>query len=306
MIRSRTSAAVFVLCLAGTAAPAPADLMYVAVANNTIVTLDTSQSNPTPVSFAPLAAAGGVAFDASGNLYVSTVNGTIDKITPGGMPTLFATTGSDTAWLAFDASGNLYADRFVTPGVIDKVSPGGVVTVFATTGNTSGLAFDASGNLFASNGNAGTIDKITPAGTETTFVTGLGGVGSLAFDASGNLFAAVRGANFGLNSSIVEITPGGVESVFASGLNGSGSIAFDSSGNLYAPVAGNQIERFTPGGVGTIFAVASTGANIVGLAIAPSSATSVAPEPSTLVLGLAGLVMLAACRLIRRVIPRAA
>ena len=150
----------------------------------------------------------GLAFDASGNLYVANSYGnTIDKITPGGVVSVFASTGLNyPECLAFDRPGNLYVTNYRN-NTIERFTPGGVGSVFASLNAPFGLAFDASGNLFVSSKN--TIEEFTPGGVGSVFAsTGLVNSGDLAFDSSGNLYAI-------LGNTIEEYTPGGVGSVFA-------------------------------------------------------------------------------------------
>ena len=105
----------------------------------------------------------GLAFDASGNLYVANSYGnTIDKITPGGVVSVFASTGLNyPECLAFDSSGNLYV-TILAQQHIESSTPGGLGSVFRRVNAPFGLAFDASGNLYVSSGK--TIEKFTPAG----------------------------------------------------------------------------------------------------------------------------------------------
>ena len=66
------------------------------------------------------------------------------KFTPGGVGSVFASTGLSTpTGLAFDASDNLYVANFGN-STIAKFTPGGVGSVFANTGllNPVNLAFD--------------------------------------------------------------------------------------------------------------------------------------------------------------------
>lgn len=72
-----------------------------------------------------------LAFDASGNLYVGNWNsGTIDKVTPAGVDTIFATLTGRPYDLAFDSAGNLFVSE---QRQIEKITPGGVVSTFVTT-----------------------------------------------------------------------------------------------------------------------------------------------------------------------------
>ncbi len=187
----------------------------------------------------------GLAFDASGNLYVANYgNFTINMVTPAGAVSTFA--GADKGLgnitsLVFDGSGNLYVVN--VSGDIYKVTPAGVVTNLVNNNSGLsqpwGLAVDASGNLYVANSGNNTIDKVTPTGVVSTFVSSSSGLNipwGLAFDGSGNLFVA----NYG-NSTLSEVTPAGAVSTFvSSGLSGPESISFDGSGNLFVANASNS------------------------------------------------------------------
>ncbi len=113
---------------------------------------------------------------------------TITKVTPGGVATDFATIGTNPGGLAFDASGNLFVGDGTTDSII-KVTPTGASSTFASgLIGPFGLAFDRNGNLFVSEVGMGTISKITPGGTRTTFASGLSAPEGLAFDSRGNLY----------------------------------------------------------------------------------------------------------------------
>jgi Strictosidine synthase-like, N-terminal len=277
---------------------ARADLLFVSLENaNTIVSYDTTAGSPTPTAFASgLKGPGDMTFDSAGNLFVTMVQGTnyaVEKFTPAGVGSIFATAGLDVPdGLAFDSAGNLFVANQHS-GQIVKYTPGGVGSVFASGMNTPiPVAFDATGNLYTTAA-FGVIYKFTPDGVRSVFGNAAYGSAGLAFDSAGNLFAS----NY-LTNTIYEFTPAGVRSVFATtGLNGPERIAFDSAGNLYASNYGNStIEVFTPDGVGSVFA--ATASQPVGFAIRASAV----PEPSNLIsmgLGLAALAGYYGCRRIR-------
>ena len=201
--------------------------------------------------------------------------------------------------IAFDASGNLYVTNYYVQGIpylnnfIRKITPAGVISTLA--GNVSqglvngqgnaahffspnGVAVDPSGNVFVADVGNNVIRKITPAGLVTTFA-GTGQSGSLdgpgdiatfsapsgiAIDGSNNLYVADYS-----NNLIRMITPGGLVTTLAGGgsgilTNGNGSaasfrnpqgVAVDKSGNVFVADAGNNvIRKITPGGDVSTFA----------------------------------------------------
>lgn len=197
----------------------------------------------------------GTAVDSSGNVYVAdSGNHSIRKITPAGVVTTIAGTGSagssdgtGTAasfnWPAdvgVDSSGNVYvADQ--NNNTIRKITPAGVVTTFAGSASASGatdgtgtaarfscpqgLTVDSTGNVFVADSCNNTIRKITPAGVVTTFA------GS----------SSVDGAIDGIGTIARFSYPT--------------SIAIDSSGNLYVADTSNFIIRkITSAAVVTTFA----------------------------------------------------
>jgi hypothetical protein len=187
---------------------------------------------------------GGIAVDASGNLYVSdTDNYVVRKISPTGVVSLLAgqvgVTGSadgpaskalfaSPSGIAVDGAGNVFvADTY--NNTIRKISPAGAVSTLAGTpgpGNDqdgvgtgagfnepTGLAIDASGNLFVADLGGAAIREVTPNGTVATLIglrppndypTGI------AVDTSGNIVvsntAAVASATFlPLVSNVIQV-----------------------------------------------------------------------------------------------------
>jgi hypothetical protein len=192
--------------------------------------------------------------DAAGNFYIADRdNNRIRKITPDGIVTTFAGSGSGGAivngtgtaagfyspyGITSDAAGNLYVGEYSNQAV-RKISPAAVVTTLAgngTAGNQNGtgssatfnqplgLAVDASGNVFVADYINHLIRKITPAGVVTTFA----GSGTAALtDGTGT----------------------------AAAFNGPFALAFDAGGNLIvADYLNHAVRKITPTGLVTTIA----------------------------------------------------
>ena len=165
--------------------------------------------------------AGGLAFDAAGNLFERGKD-SIFKFTPDGKKSTFASgLGTYGVYnLAFDAAGNLFVSDEDSHSIL-KFTPDGKKSTFATGFNPSGMAFDDKGNLFVAD-QEHSIFKFTPDGTRSTFANDLSTVGgkgfrtnSMVFDRSGNLFESDdRGQR------IIKFSPDGTQSAFASGVRG--------------------------------------------------------------------------------------
>ena len=298
----RASVVAVLLCALSTGTPALAGSLYVSQnSNNLIVTYNTMVSPPTSMTFASTGLSGPVdlAFDSAGNLYATNNSGnTIEKFTPGGVGSFFASVANPYG-LAVDSAGNVFVSHTVS-GVssIEKLTPAGVGSVFVSTGvsGPTGLAFDSAGNLYVANNINNTIERFTPGGVGSVFAsTGVSHPYGLAFDSAGNLYVANNPGTGELagDNTIERFTPGGVGSVFANFGPGESSgptgLAFDSVGNLFVTINGmSLIEKFTPDGVGSVFAT-----NPNGLFLGLVFRADAVPEPSSLVLmGLGGLVLL--------------
>jgi len=296
MKRATLMLAAVTTAFASIVTPARAGVLYVANLSGTIEKYDSVTKADLGTFASGLNSPVGLAFDTSGNLYVSSFNGnTITKITPGGSQSVFVSPSAGLNhpyYLAFDSAGDLYTAN-AGINTIQKTTPADVTSIFATITGASGsdgLAFNSAGDLFVTAGplalsNGGSfIEEYSPTGTDLgPFASGLNHAQGLAFDSSGNLYVASTGTH-----QVLKFTPGGSESVFASFGNGASGLAFDSSGNLWVSIGNSHpnILEFSPAGteIGTIDA-----AEPFGLAFEPTIAT---PEPATFTLlgiGIAGI-----------------
>ena len=200
--------------------------------------------------------------DSSGNVYVAdAVNNVIRLITPGGVVSTFA--GSGTAGyvdgsatsaqfkypqgIAIDSSGNLYASD-MNNHVIRLITPGGVVSTFAGSGtagyvdgsatsaqfnNPQGIAVDSSGNVYVGDPQNYVVRKITSSGVVSTFAGLRNGYGNVD----------------GTGASARFKSPNGV--------------TIDRSGNIYiADSLANTIRMITPNAVVTTLVSSSAGSGI--------------------------------------------
>jgi len=212
--------------------------------------------------------AGGLTFDAAGNLFVADGH-SVSKFTVDGTKSTFATGLKEPLGLSVDSKGNLFVSD-VGSNSIYKLTPEGKKSTFASGISSVGMAFDRSGNLFVSHDDS--IFKFTPEGVKSTFVSGLGNPIDLAFDGA-NLFVAdmtVTDARIG--RSILRFSPDGTKSGFASGLEDPRDVAVDGAGNLFvtevtaADASSHSILKFSTDGTKSIFASTLGAAEPSGLA----------------------------------------
>jgi hypothetical protein len=179
----------------------------------------------------------GLAFDAAGDLFVADrFNNRIRRITPAGVVTTFAGSGS--------------------PASTDGTGTG------ASINDPTDLALDTSGNLVVSEFNGQRLRRITPAGVVTTFVTGLAGPTGLTIDAAGNHYVA----DF-TSHRVQRVSPAGVVTTLAGSgsvgaatgsatgavANSPAGVALSSTGVLHLSESwGHRITRLTPAGTGAL------------------------------------------------------
>jgi sugar lactone lactonase YvrE len=197
-----------------------------------------------------------LAFDKSGNLFVTSAIGPISEITPAGTVSVLDSTSFLSArGLAIDGAGNLYVADLLG-ATVAKVTQADKVTTLAASAlaDPTFTALDAAGNIYVSNAGSRTISKVTPAGQVSVFVERASGIEhptGLAFDAKGTLYVSDARAE-----KIVKVAPGGTVSPFVD-LSADGNVpqglAFDAAGNLYVACAGTElVNKVTPSGAVSI------------------------------------------------------
>lgn len=167
----------------------------------------------------------GIAFDTSGNLYV-TSGGDILEYTTNGVESTFATGLYGLRNLAFDGAGNLYATALTSnaaTGLITKYTTNGTQSIFATgLHNPQGLGFSTDGNLFVADtsaNNIGSVYEYTTNGVQSTYATGLNAANGITFDTSGNLYVANR-------PNVIKYTTNNVYSLIINSGEISGNLAW--------------------------------------------------------------------------------
>ncbi|MFM7593454.1 MAG: NHL repeat-containing protein, partial [Isosphaeraceae bacterium] len=220
------------------------DLLYVSTQFGNVMTYDVSLNTASAVAASgSLFSSGygnayGIAFDKTGNLYVSNEASRIYRIDSSGNGSVFATAGLNVPWgLAFDAAGNLYAANLYGNNVTRYDSSGnligGVPFVSGLASGPIGLAFDTSGNLYVARGAGGnTITRYDSSGNLIgggPFAVGAELVAwGLDFDSAGNLYAA----NYSYNTITRYDSSGNQigDNYITTGLNKPQEFAFDSRG----------------------------------------------------------------------------
>src|SRR5712691_9631131 len=161
----------------------------------------------------------GLAFDADGQLYVSSrYDGTVYRVNPSGAITMYAEGMGVATGIAFDHGNNLYVgDR---SGTIWRIAQDREIFVYATLEPSLAayhLAFSPDGTLYVAGPTTSSFDAVYAVdshGTVSVFYRGLGRPQGLAFDAQGNLYVA---ASLAGRRGVARITPEKEARLFLSG-----------------------------------------------------------------------------------------
>jgi hypothetical protein len=171
-----------------------------------------------------------IVIDSNNNIYFFN-NGTIQKVSPSGTSSTFATIPSGNG-LKIDSYGNLYLanENYTSQGTIKKITPEGIVSTIST-GQISSYTTDYSGNLYYYSGSRSTIYQVSPGGVISTYASGVTNVGVMTFDTVGNLYY-VDETNYSYNSILKLNTDGTTLVVVANDSN------LNSASNLWSDAAG--------------------------------------------------------------------
>jgi len=294
-----------ILALAPLHTARAAELLYVPlVLDGVVLTYDISSLNAVGVKnsertfiSSDIIGPNGIAFDPSGNVYVSNgASNSISKFDSTG--NFLSTIGSsltlaDPAGLAVDSQGNLYAANFgVSAGVsstIAKFNPAGAF-VGAVSNNVNrpfGVLVDAADNLYVGNWFTNNISKFDSSGTFQTTLgdsNNIDGPMGLAKDSGGNLFVANLN-NFPIGSNVTKFDPAGLFAGYigdSANLTNPSALAIDSAGNLYVSSGISNTARISKfdslGALQFSWTIPSV----------PNTMAIAIPEPSTAVLVLLG------------------
>jgi len=209
----------------------------------------------------------------------------------------------DATDIAFGLDGDLYLTLATTNEIVRYTSAGTFLGVFgpgpATPHHISGMAFRSDGLYVANYAGMQTLVYSLTGGSPSILDPSTGQVDSLAFGPTGDLFDS--------NDTTDMIDDLSAPSVFAGGFTGSPrGLQFEPDGFLYvADQEGNAIDRVNAatGGTVSVFASGEGLTNALDFAFVENSGAN-APEPSTALLLLAGLVLMPAVRELVRSRPK--
>ena len=260
----------------------------------------------------------GLTIDKDGNLFATDLgNFLIRKITPQGVVTVFAGSGSagradgSATTATFEGPTNITADQqgnlFITDGgAVRKISADGTVSTPLLNGHNqatefvisaAGIAVDATDNLYVT---CQGLDLITPAGVLTSFTsTNFSFATGIIFDNNGNLLVAD-------DNTIWKITMQGLVSKFAdAGSVGSTGgfqqgIASNKSGIIYITDLVNRVIKKI-GTDGTVSVFAGAGPNAVNSFTDGVASVANFVNPTGITVDTSGNIFIADVHFIRKI-----
>ena len=169
---------------------ARADLIYVTLANNKVVTYDGSLPTNTDVEASEqtlvntdvtnLPSPYGIARDSAGNIYVANfTDNFISKFNSSGVYQSQITTagGAGPFGLAFNAAGDLWVSNVSNSTLTRYDSAGSLqqTVTDASLQSPTGIAINAAGDIYAANNSVNTISRFSSAGVFQSTIDGTGG-----------------------------------------------------------------------------------------------------------------------------------
>jgi DNA-binding beta-propeller fold protein YncE len=326
MIRAEVSSillgVVFGCAAALMVSPARADLLVGNFFSPELDVLRFDQSGAFVGTFVPTGSGGltfplGGAFGPDGNFYVS--DSDHDKVLRfNGATGAFIgdfSSAEDAAGLAFGPDQNLYVANSTSPGSVTEFNgtTGALIGDFVTPGSggissPEGLVFGPGGNLYVAS--ADTSSVLEYNGTTGAFITafasgnGLSNPRGLTFGPDGNLYVGNFGGGPGAVLRFNGTTGAFIDNFVAAGSGGVSlprGLVFGPDGDLYVASYGSgDILRYDGSTGASLGAFAAAGSGGLGgptfLVFHDFSATSTVPEPSSLALLAAALMLCVACR----------
>jgi sugar lactone lactonase YvrE len=165
---------------------------------------------------------------------------TFYRINSSGTPTIIGTDTTSISGIALDQNGNIYAANFITKTIDKVTPQGGVSQFATGLYSVSGVAVGSDGSVYAATTNnsydptRGVVYKFSPAGTGSAYVSGLsfGVQDGIVIDKNNNLYATCYNTE-AQTQSVIEIYPNGTTKTLTTNILIPVDVTIDDNGNLY-------------------------------------------------------------------------